>query len=82
MKLLAHIYILSKSFLTIFSVLLAALAIVVSIYCFLIWNIPSIPSIAIILMTFRALVAISSFIMIAYSFSNDYKQSILEFLSR
>ena len=82
MKLLMHIYYLSVAFVTILFSLLCILALVLGVISFILWSIAPIPSTGAILMTLRVLIAASTLITIAYSFSSDYNQAILELLSR
>ena len=82
MSIKANLVVLSKSFFNVLIGLILLLALVVGIVSFVLWTIPTIPTLATIYFSARVLLAISTLLTIIYAFSNDYKQSVYEYLSR
>lgn len=82
MNIKANLVVLSKSFFTVLIVLFLVLALIVGILSFVLWTIPPIPTLATIYFSSRVLLAASALLTIIYAFSNDYKQSVYEYLSR
>lgn len=82
MNIKANLVILSKSFITVFSACVLVLAVVVGIISFVMWTIPPVPSIDTMYFVLRVLLAISTLFTFMYALSNDYKQSVLEYLYR
>lgn len=80
MKIVAHVAILSVTFITLFLILAANLAVFVGMLSFVFWTIPSMPSMDTVYCTLRVLTALSTIITVAYSFSTDYKQYVQEYL--
>jgi len=81
-KILAHLIILTKSFVFLYLLSMLLVALVVAAISFVVWAIPSIPSFATLLFSARVLAALSALVTLAYSFSDDYKESVVAFLSR
>jgi hypothetical protein len=81
-KILAHLIILTKSFVFLYLLSMLLVALVVAAISFVVWAIPSIPSFATLLFSARVLAALSALVTLAYSFSDDYKESLVAFLSR
>lgn len=79
--LLANLVHLSIAFITIFVMLAAFLALVVAVLSFVFWTIPPVPPIETVFFVLRVFTAICTVITFTYMLSNDYKQSVQEYLS-
>ena len=79
--LLAHLAILSITFISMLIILLLALAVIVGTFSFVFWTLPPIPTLETVYFVVRILTAVSTIITLTYSLSADYKQSVREYLS-
>lgn len=79
---LAHIFNIGIAFISSFIFMCALLFIVVAAISFMTWSIPTIPTTETLLFILRVVTTISTVLTTAYSFSNDYKQSVQEYLAR
>ena len=79
--LLANLVHLSIAFITIFVMLAAFLALVVAVLSFVFWTVPPVPPTETVFFVLRIFTAICTVITFTYMLSNDYKQSVQEYLS-